>query len=330
MTVSETLAAAWKALREEVRTVPGIYERRVFGNTKYSIFAAITHPAGLSQLIFVVDRRSVRGGLDLETKAFTLHVEPYGKGAQAQIRLGLTHPAFADLYQHLCSDVTSVYLFCESEDLAMEALRGRVGHWQRFMQTAGDQGLSAERQIGLYGELVVLKRFIEAGCSPAKAIEGWQGPVGANQDFMFGTAALEVKSTAMNTESLISVSSERQLDDTGLENLFLSHLSFDRRNGTPGTLPALVEEIETLVGDTLVPAFDDRLLASGYHRAQRGLYLDVGYTKRKVIHYRVSASFPRIVPGDLRVGVEDVRYSVRLAGAADFVVAEDRVFAVII
>ncbi len=329
MTVSETLVAAWKALREEVHTVPGVYERRVFGQTKYSVFAAISHPAGLSQLMFVVDRRSVRGRLDLETKAFTLDVEPYAKG-QVQVRLRLARPAFADLYQHLCADVTSSFLSSGSEELAVEALRARVGHWQRFMQTAGDQGLSAEGQLGLYGELVVLKRLIEAGSSPVKAIEGWQGPLGANQDFMFGTAALEVKSTATNIESLISVTSERQLDDTGLENLFLCHLSFDRRKGTPGTLPALVEEIENLVGNTLVPAFEDRLLAAGYHRAHRGLYLDVGYTKRKLTHYRVSALFPRIVPKDLRAGVEDVRYSVQLPSATDFVMPEDRVFAAIV
>ena len=85
-----------------------------------------------------------------------------------------------------------------------------------------------------------------------------------------------------------------------------------------------------MIGDILIPAFEDRLLAAGYHRAQRELYADVGYTKRKVTHYRVSAAFPRILPKDLRTGVEDVRYSVRLAGATEFIVPEDRVLAAII
>ena len=261
------------------------------------MFAAISHPAGLIQLIFVVDKRYTRAGLDLETKAFTLQTEPYIKGGQVQVRLGLTHPSFADLYQHLCTDVTSAFLSAATEELAVEALRARVAHWQRFMQSAGDQGLSAERQIGLYGELVVLKRLIEAGSSPAKAIEGWQGPLGTNQDFMFGTAALEVKSTTTNTESLISITNERQLDDTGLDNLFLCHMSLDHRKGTPGTLPGLVEEIEKMIGDILIPALEDRLLAAGYHRAQRELYADVGYTKRKLTHYRVSAAFPHSPEG---------------------------------
>ena len=130
MTVSETLAAAWKALRA---TDCSRYLRATgVRSDEYSVFAAISHPAGLIQLIFVVDKKYARTGLDLETKAFTLQAEPYIKGGQVQVRLGLTHPSFADLYQHLCTDVTSAFLSAATEELAVEALRARVAHWQRL------------------------------------------------------------------------------------------------------------------------------------------------------------------------------------------------------
>jgi hypothetical protein len=81
-----------------------------------------------------------------------------------------------------------------------------------------------------------------------------------------------------------------------------------------------VEEVEQLIGDALIPVFEDRLLLAGYHRSQAGLYSDVGYTNRGCNYYRVSERFPRIVPRDLRTGVHDVQYWIDLAGAADCMV----------
>ena len=329
MTVSETLETAWKALRGETRSVPGVYERRVFGDSKYSLFVAISHPAGLSQLVFVVSQRSAQGRLDAETRGFKLHVEVSGDPSRARIRLEETHRAFRDLFEQLSQDVVAAVLASKTEELAVDSLCTRVAHWQRFMERAGD-GLSIIRQIGLYGELYFLRKLIVAGCRSERAIEGWQGPLDANHDFMLGNVAVEVKSTASNIDTTISISNERQLDNTGVESLFLCHISFDRREHTTATLPALIEEIAGIIGSTLAPVFEDRLLAAGYHRLQAGLYRDIGYTERKVTYYRVSGLFPRIVPSDLKTGVQEVEYRVQVAAATSFVVLEPTIFSAIV
>lgn len=352
MTVSETLAAAVTALRSDLQSAAGIYERRVFANSNYSLFVAVSQPSGLNLLLFVVSRRSVRRRLEIETRGFRLQTEPYTDPGYIRIRLEETHRSYSDLFIQLCDDVVSSILSAADERLAVENMRTRVEHWQRFVERASE-GLSATGQLGLYGELYFLKKLLLAGVSPATVLEGWQGPLAANHDFMFGNAAIEVKCTSSNQDSRVTISNERQLDDTGVESLFLCHLSVDRREQTEATLPAIVEWIAGLIDIALLPVFEDRLLAAGYHRSHEALYGDIGYTERKMMYYRVSekpattvpntprvedvrnssytktAMFPRIVPNDLRNGVHEVQYVIELSSASRYLVSDLEILNVI-
>jgi hypothetical protein len=325
MTVSETLIAACEALRYDIQQVPGIYERRIFAESPYSLSIGISQPAGLRVLFLTVSRRSVRGRLEIETRGFRLHAEPYSGLQDVRIRLEETHRSFADLFGHLCLDVVGTVLASLTEELAVEGLRTRVTHWQRFMERASE-GLSPSEQLGLYGELYFLRKLIVTGCTAVTALDGWQGPLSANHDFMFRKMAVEIKSTASNSDSRVYISNERQLDDTGIAILYLGCLSFDKREHSETTLPVLVDQIAGMLGLALIPAFEDRLLAAGYHRLQAGLYDDVGYTERRTRYYRISEMFPRIVPPDLKTGVQNVRYEVELSSAIDCLITEAEVF----
>lgn len=60
---------------------------------------------------------------------------------------------------------------------------------------AGKAGLSAEKELGLYGELLVLEFLIEK-IGAGHAVEAWQGPLSEEHDFVFGDVHLEVKTTS--------------------------------------------------------------------------------------------------------------------------------------
>ena len=258
-----------------------------------------------------------------------MRVEPFDDRGRVRIRLEETQRGFDDLFRQLRDDIVTSILPCRDEGQVFETLRARLAHWQRFMESAGD-GLTPTRQLGLFGELRFLSALIGSGCSQSKTLDGWQGPYSANHDFMFGLTAVEVKSTAGNNDSKIAISNERQLDDTGVDRLFLCHLSFDRRDHAGQTLPALIEEIRTSLEYSLQIVFGDRLLAAGYHPSQANLYRDVGYTERRATYYRVAGLFPRVVPADLKLGVHEVGYSVELSGAAPFLVPAKTVVTAII
>jgi hypothetical protein len=60
---------------------------------------------------------------------------------------------------------------------------------------AGKAGLSAEKEVGLFGELTVLDFLIgKVGAGPAVA--AWQGPLSEEHDFVFSDVHLEVKTTS--------------------------------------------------------------------------------------------------------------------------------------
>lgn len=104
---------------------------------------------------------------------------------------------------------------------------GRVGAWQEFMRK-GTQTLSPEAEIGLIGELVLLRTIIRAGVAAAQAIESWVGPLDGIQDFEIGTGALEVKATLSSKGSQPEMLVRRLLFSAGYR--FRLH-----RRDLPGT-----------------------------------------------------------------------------------------------
>lgn len=80
------------------------------------------------------------------------------------------------------------------ETKLLRVLTGRVGAWQEFMRK-GTQVLSPEAEIGLIGELMLLRAIIDAGSFLGSRRRSWVGPLDGIQDFELGTGALEVKAT---------------------------------------------------------------------------------------------------------------------------------------
>jgi hypothetical protein len=78
------------------------------------------------------------------------------------------------------------------EPLAAAAAIAVAKHRDLF---AGKAGLTAEKELGLFGELLVLDFLIsKIGAGPA--VEAWQGPLSEEHDFVFSNIHLEVKTTS--------------------------------------------------------------------------------------------------------------------------------------
>ena len=78
-------------------------------------------------------------------------------------------------------------------------------------------------QQGLYGELYLLDKLITL--KGEKAVECWTGCNSETHDFYCGIDAVEVKSSSVKGPNKVNISSEYQLDDTGvLGRLYLLYL----------------------------------------------------------------------------------------------------------
>ncbi len=137
-----------------------------------------------------------------------------------------------------------------------------------------------------------------------------------------------MKTTAAKQPQSVRITSERQLDVTGVGQLFLHVVVVDEREVSPDTnapgqsLVGIVAEIRSAVtGDPIALAeFNDRLLDAGWLDSQAGRYEGRRWTVRHEITYRVSEGFPRLTERNLPAGVGDVNYALNLAACDPFAV----------
>lgn len=188
---------------------------------------------------------------------------------------------------------------------------GRVGAWQEFMRK-GTQALSPEAEIGLIGELTLLRAIIDAGLPSTLAIESWVGPLDGIQDFKLGTGALEVKATLSAAGFPAKIGSLEQLDDSTHQPLFMAGARL-RQTDSGQNLPEIVEAMRLSIrGDAESERLlTERLLSAGYFDSHADRYPrrfeQVG---TRVVE--VANDFPRLTSGKVPAGIMRAMYEIDL------------------
>ncbi len=225
-----------------------------------------------------------------------------------------------DIFSTLCEDLIFGVSDVSTEQTLVEKLLERLAKWQSLFEKVGKQGLSDEAQRGLYGEIYFLRFFLTNNSDKNYCIKSWLGPEKSVQDFQYSNWAVEVKTTHGNNHQKIHITSERQLDDSIIEKIFLFHLSLDVRVGNGEPLNILIDEVSELLNDNTMASnlFKLKLLESGYYDIHKTLYDERGYTIRQENIYRVTGNFPRITENQIPIGVGDVRYSIVLSESEEW------------
>jgi hypothetical protein len=266
-----------------------------------------------------------------------LEVLSVALSGQAHLGVRLRDPACADVFAALAVDVAPRVAAASNARAAATALLSRLRRWQKFL-AAGTAGLSAEQQRGLYGELHTLRAHLLPALGAAVSVAGWRAPHAAHQDFQFASGAVEVKTTTAKQPQTVRITSERQLDDTGIPALFLRVVVLDEREAEGAdsaggdTLPLMVRDLrQQLLPDArAAEVFDDRLLESGYLDADAPRCENQRFTLRREHTFRVRRGFPRLVERDLPAGVGDVSYALSLAACSAFAVEAAEMLAALV
>lgn len=238
------------------------------------------------------------------------------------IKIILLDEEFKEIFSVLADDIINAVKTAKNKRQAIEFFYSRLSGWINFLESFGIHGLSMESARGLFGELWFLYTYlIKTGNT--NTVEAWTGPKGTHQDFQFPGTAVEVKTTIMKQPQKIRVSNELQLDDKGLENLFLFHLSVIERKGSGETLPSIIRQIRDSLKENIQDKsyFDQMLFDSGYLDEHSEHYASTGYTIRQESFFKVTADFPRLIGSDLPEGIGDLNYSVNISNCSNFAVS---------
>ncbi|MBC6479605.1 MAG: PD-(D/E)XK motif protein [Hormoscilla sp. GM7CHS1pb] len=330
MRVQET----WKLLEEDTGTVSsGYLTRRILPEVRYDIYLAIEKPANTRLLMLRVRRASVkRGTVFPSSNSFEVRrVALPGDDAHVTLQLVLINQRYSDIFTTLVQDIVDRIAPIVDEQNALAAFCTHLRRWQAFLEKHNAEGLSPAAQQGLYGELWFLRQVVIEQLGSRRGVSCWIGPKGAPQDFQFNNCAVEVKTTVTKQNQKLSISNERQLDDTGTGELILLHLSLDVRQGRSESLPEMVASVRSLVeNDPLArDELETLLFEVGYLDIQVSLYEQIGYTQREINYFKVGGDFPRILEADLRNGVGEVRYTISVAECKKFSLPEAKVLSMI-
>jgi hypothetical protein len=245
----------------------------------------------------------------------------------ARVRLIEKEPRFREIFTALVDDVVAT--LTETQP-ALETVVSRLRRWQACLETAAD-GLGEERQLGLYAELTVLVDHITPAVGITAAVDAWQGPSSALQDFQLDPAAIEVKASRAARPQRVHIASERQLDDTGCAQLVLLFLSVDARiGGTGRTLPDTVHRARQLAvaHPSAAARLEDLLLEAGYLDMHQPRYR-TRFTVRQLHAYLVTPGFPRLTEADLPRGCGDLTYTIELDACEPWRIRHSQVAAIL-
>lgn len=197
------------------------------------------------------------------------------------------------------------------EQRLLRIFLGRIRAWQEFMRK-GAQGLNPEAEIGLIGELVLLRAITHAGMPHALAMEAWVGPMGGVQDFEIGAGALEVKTTLSPVGFPAKIGSLEQLDDSARQPLFVAGARLRQTEGGQ-KLPEFVEAMrQSVCGDNeATRVLSERLLAAGYFDAHADRYPRC-FALVDICVVEVASGYPRLTPGTVPAGIMRAMYEIDL------------------
>lgn len=195
--------------------------------------------------------------------------------------------------------------------------------WKSFFARDKTLLLSAERQQGLYGELLFLKQLIELQGSAA--VSYWTGCDYETHDFYIKGNAVEIKTTSTKAPYKMHISSEYQLDDAEISGNLLVNFFAIRKSPADGeTLPEIVASIRSMLQDNpmMRKKFNTNLEAYGYFDGLEDKYI-MGYHIREEHTYCVKQGFPRIIKESLADGISGCTYDLLTSNCTSFEITKE-------
>lgn len=324
----------WAQLEENSSMIPGLFKLRYSDTSNCDVFLGVKYPETHRLLIVRVPfltGKEFNFKYEFRGLKFDKIYDPDNSGFLL-LNLVLVDKQFKDVFDSLVADILAAIINESDFKVILKKYSNRLIKWQSLFERFRQQGLTPEEQRGLYGELYFMRKFLQINSDFSNIVISWIGPEKQVRDFQFGRWSVEVKTTHGNNHQKVQISSERQLDTTNIDNLFLNHLSLETMQQSGETLNQMVDSINEILNIDLSAfnQFRNKLTDARFFDHHRQLYSDVGYFIRQDDYYKVENQFPRIEEADIPNGVGDVKYSIIVSQCNDYKISEGEIFKILV
>jgi hypothetical protein len=213
-----------------------------------------------------------------------------------------------------------------TESEAITTTLNVVSKWKKLFDKINFNGLTLEQQKGLIGELLFLNTLLNNEKTFTSAVNTWTGSEQDFQakDFTLGSVGVEVKFTA-SKQPRIKVSNERQLDAENLSELFLILYSTEAVKDNGISLNSIIEQTrQKILTEEERRVFNAKLQLNGYFDEDKEHYGKM-YSLKRMFVFNVTSDFPKIVKGQLPLGIYDTSYSIEISAVENFIVEPETI-----
>lgn len=308
-------------IKNEASSLPGTYERRLPTESTLPVYLGVEIPSNLYKFSFIFNKDFDELLADDGTEGFSISiVADTNNSGSSKFSISLLNTKYSEIFLILCSDLLNVLSFKEQNEKAtLIKLNKRLDYWRQFLKRSRIDKLSAEAEIGLIGELLVLKILLLRN-SRLDLINHWKGPLGSTHDFIGNDIALEVKTSTVKQKRFVKISSEFQLDTEPSQKLFLIHIEINEtvKSTTSFNLISLVSDIKKIINLDMHPVFDGLLACVGFREADTHFYDKRQLLLVEMMFYSVIEGFPRLINEDLSPNISGIQYKLNLSGLDPF------------
>lgn len=245
-------------------------------------------------------------------------------GDRKMLILSLRKAEHREIFYRLCADVLEATEECKDSASALHVMIRRAWRWNQLLRGELDGRLSSEAQKELVGELECLSNIVLSSFSPAEAMTFWESPAALPKDFVIGEKCIEVKARRGSARPFVSISSESQLDKTGLKALYLYVVNLSVAAVTDKESFNLNDYVEHVckqiyeIDPRSIEIFETKLLEIGYQKEDD--YSDRYWHRLGSDCYQVQGKFPCVVNADLPSGISGVSYFIDLGSVQDYAI----------
>jgi hypothetical protein len=203
-----------------------------------------------------------------------------------------------------------------------------LDRWHNFFKRKWDTKLTLEEEMGLFGELYYINRWLEFfPQEPPLIIKDWKGPLKNRIDFVSKNCGVEIKTVAPKIRDEIKISNEKQLElNPVIDKLFLYVLKVEANGSTGMSLRNMIETIEEQLierAPSLAVKFKDLLQENGV----TGEEYDKNYFfVHEELAFDAAEEFPKLTSKNLPTGITNVSYSIDLSHCKNFNVSIENIF----
>jgi hypothetical protein len=308
---AEDLRAAWRALAGEAglgwRTIP------VASDLPVKVRAGRHFPGNEEALLVGFEAAQVPPTPRLpQGRGFLVSRVELGSEdvGTAWIALSRLVAGNIELFAEMAHDVLGVIHARRGTDsrTVLIAFLARIIAWQEFMERGQPPVLGPDAEVGIFGEILILRDLVASGIPPLEAVSAWKGPVRGLRDFEIKHGAIEVKSTLAAEGFPAKIGSLDQLDDSSVKPLFVAAVRLALKDSGQ-TLPALVGDVNRRLQESAsaLDGFADKLVRGGYLEAFAAHY-ERRFTSVSTRIIPVGEGFPRLIRGNIAQEVSSARY----------------------